>query len=91
MYRWAEGLKGGGAVGFARFRSLTHRSESSRVDRLDEIRSMPQASFDLSFKLSRAAITKDHIGPSEPHFKLHQSIATHLRRRILVVQPLNNS
>jgi hypothetical protein len=52
---------------------------------------MPQASFDLSFKLSCAAITKDHIGPSEPHFKLHQSIATHLCRRIPAVQLLNTS
>lgn len=90
MYRWAEGLKGGGAVGFARFRShvSAHRSESRL---LDEIRSLPKACIDLSFKLSRAAITKDHIGPSEPHFKLHQSIATHLRRRIIALQLLNNA
>jgi hypothetical protein len=45
----------------------------------------------VSFKLSRAAITKDHIGPSEPHFELHQSIATPPRRRIIVLQLLNNS
>ena len=32
---WAEGLRGGGAaVGFARFRSLTHRSDESRCDDL---------------------------------------------------------
>lgn len=46
MYRWAEGLKGGGAaVGFARFRSLTHRSES-RCDEIMQIRSLPEAHTD---------------------------------------------
>ena len=45
----------------------------------------------MSFELSRAAITKHHIGPSEPHFELHQTIATHLRHRILALQLSNNA
>ena len=70
--------------------AFAQQQSEARLD-LGQIRSLPQVSWIVSFELSRAAITKDHIGPSEPHIKLHQSIATQIRRRVVVLQLLIHS